>query len=578
MTDTTTVVINFIYLFAGVLGFVLAGVVSQNLDKPGSPALLVANACFGLWSMLQLLTAVAVLPLSNTQLGVFFSKILYPIVAITVVAMFVFTLEYTGRERYVTRPFLAALALYPLAVALFSIINPDGLFYTDFVELVEGVGEDTTHLQGPAFVAHTIAGYILSAAVFGMILELLVRSGQQLYRGQAIALLFALSAPVLLNVLTVSGSIGFDLTVIGFIITAAFLTLAMTRYDLTNVTPMARKKVVQNVRDGMVVVDTDDTILDSNPAFRSLFGVDEESLVGANVETFLEAMPNVRETYEELTPETVTDGEKSEDTKRVTYGDRHLNVQSTPVYDDRERHVGWLILVHDVTALVQRERDLEGQIEKLDQFAGIVSHDLRNPLNVAHGYVRQARETGDTSYLEKTESSMERMETIISEALELAREGEEVTEPETIELETVARSAWENVDTEQATLEVENTTLRADTKRFQRLLENLFRNSLEHGVDGETHTAAEHVVTVGYVDDRFDEVDIYIADNGVGIPEEDLEKVFEGGYTTSKEGTGLGLAIVEQIASSHGWDAVVTNSPEGGARFELHHVPKPVGE
>jgi PAS domain S-box-containing protein len=574
MTDTTLIVFNFSYFVSGVLGLVLAGVVSRNLDKPGSPALFVANLGFGFWSMLQLLTAVSVLGLSNTQLGIAFSKILYPIVATTVTAIFVFVLEYTGRERFVTWPVLAVLAVYPLTVAVFSIFNPGGLFYTNFAELVQGVGEDTTHLQGPAFKAHTIMGYVLSAAVFTMVLELLVRSGEQLYRGQAIALLFGLSAPVFLNILTVTGNIGFDLTVIGFIITSGFFTLAVVRYDFINVTPIARKKVVNNVRDGMVVVDTDDTILDSNPSFQSLFGIEEGSLVGTNARTLLEDLPEIYTAYEELTSRPDEDGDS--ETKRVTYGDRHLNVQSSPVYDDRNRHVGWLLLVHDVTALVQRERDLEGQVEKLDQFAGIVSHDLRNPLNVAHGYVRQARETGDTTYLEKTESSMERMETIISEALELAREGEEVTDPERVELDAVARAAWDNVDTGAATLHVEEAVLSADRKRFQRLLENLFRNSLEHGVD-ETQTA-NHVVSVGYDEDGVDELVIYVADNGVGIPDDELETVFESGYTTNQDGTGLGLAIVEQIANSHGWTVAVTNSHDGGARFELHDVPKPVGE
>jgi PAS domain S-box-containing protein len=494
--------------------------------------------------------------------------------------MFVFTLEYTGRERYVSPAVVGLLGLYPLLVAIIVVTNPDGIFYTDFTQQVAGVGEDMTHLQGPAFVAHTLVGYALAGGVFIMILDLLFRSGRSLYRGQAVALLIGVGTPVALNVITVSGNVGYDLTVIGFIGTSTLFTVAIVQYDLINVAPIAREKVVETVRDGMIVVDTDDTVLDSNPAFRSLFGVDEESLIGLDITDLLADMPTVLDTYEQLSTMESGGGETAASTanSEITYGDRHLSIESTPLSDDRDRQIGWLFLVHDITEQVQRERDLEGQIEKLDQFAGIVSHDLRNPLNVAAGYIQQSQATGDITHLDKAEESMERMETIISEALALAREGEDVTELETVSLDTVATSAWQNVDTGAATIEIADIKFRADKKRVQRLIENLFRNSIEHGVDSETHPAEDHTVSVGFAEDEFDEVTLYIADNGVGIPDDELDNVFDDGYTTNKNGTGLGLAIVDQIATAHGWETEVTHAENGGARFELHNVPRPVGD
>lgn len=71
-------------------------------------------------------------------------------------------------------------------------------------------------------------------------------------------------------------------------------------------------------------------------------------------------------------------------------------------------------------------------------------------------------------------------------------------------------------------------------------------------------------VHVGETDGGF-----YVADDGSGIPPEEREAVFERGYTTSEEGTGLGLSIVDEIARAHGWEAVVTESRSGGARFEF---------
>lgn len=577
MIGLSLAAVQVLYFLAVVFGFLLAGILYRNRDKPGAMALTVGNFCVGLWSLMQFGKIVAVEGFGLTRLGVVTHWVLFPCVAVTSVAVFVFALEYTGRERYVTKRTLALLGVYPLAVFVVVVVNPDGVFYTDFVALVEGIGEDTSNLQGPAFQVHTVVSYALLLSAFAMILALILRPGRPLYRGQAVALLAAMITPFGFNILTITGAVGFDLTVVGFIASSSLFTVAIVRYELMNVTPIAREKVVENVRDGMVVVDTNGRVLDSNPAFRSLVDAESEVLTGTEATGLFEGVPDVLETYRELTAE--PPGSDSSGTVRereVTYGDRHLNVQVNPIFDDRERHVAWLLLVHDITELVQRERDLEGQIEKLDQFAGIVSHDLRNPLNVANGYVQQAKVTGDLQHLDKTEEAMDRMETIISEALELARGGEDVTEPETVSLESVTAAAWEAVETADATLAVEDTRIRADESRLQRLLENLFRNSIEHGVDGDRHSTFDHTISVGFEDHGADELTVFIEDNGLGIPEEDIEQVFESGYTTNVDGTGLGLAIVDEIASAHGWTVSATESESGGARFELLNVPRPV--
>jgi signal transduction histidine kinase len=64
----------------------------------------------------------------------------------------------------------------------------------------------------------------------------------------------------------------------------------------------------------------------------------------------------------------------------------------------------------------------------------------------------------------------------------------------------------------------------------------------------------------------------YVADDGPGIPADERETVFESGYSTAADGTGFGLSIVEEIASAHGWAVRVTDSAEGGARFEVAGV------
>ncbi|PSQ44363.1 hybrid sensor histidine kinase/response regulator [Halobacteriales archaeon QS_9_68_42] len=85
--------------------------------------------------------------------------------------------------------------------------------------------------------------------------------------------------------------------------------------------------------------------------------------------------------------------------------------------------------------------------------------------------------------------------------------------------------------------------------------------------DAVEHGGWDVTVTVGDLDRGF-----YVADDGPGIPEEERDRVFESGYTTAKEGTGFGLSIVAEIAEAHGWEIEVTESADGGARFEVTGV------
>jgi len=223
---------------------------------------------------------------------------------------------------------------------------------------------------------------------------------------------------------------------------------------------------------------------------------------------------------------------------------------------------GHLWVYRDVTAQKQRERELQRQNDRLDEFASVVSHDLRNPLNVASGRLELAQAECDSDALDEVAQAHDRMEALIENLLTLAREGDTVDDPEPVDLGALFEDCWETVATPAATLVVDvDTTVAADRNRLKQLVENLYRNAVEHGSrsgdDGVT-------VTVGELDDG-----IYVADDGPGIPPEEREKVFEAGYSTSESGTGFGLPIAAQVAEAHGWTIRVTESASGGARFEI---------
>jgi signal transduction histidine kinase len=207
---------------------------------------------------------------------------------------------------------------------------------------------------------------------------------------------------------------------------------------------------------------------------------------------------------------------------------------------------------------------LERQNERLDQFASVVSHDLRNPLSVIMGRAELTRETGDISHVDAIARNAERMDRLIEDLLALARQGEDASDHEPVRLRDAALSAWDAVHGREAEIELadELPVVRGDLERLQRLYENLFRNAIEHGGPDVTVT----VRSLG-------EAGCIVADDGPGIPEEEYEQVFERGYSTG--GTGLGLAIVDDIARAHGGTVSVAESESGGARIELRGLRLP---
>ena len=226
--------------------------------------------------------------------------------------------------------------------------------------------------------------------------------------------------------------------------------------------------------------------------------------------------------------------------------------------------------------LAEQERRLTRQNERLEQFADVVSHDLRNPLNVAQGRLQLAKEECDSEHLDDVEHAHSRMGTLIEDLLTLARQGETVVEPEPIDLGAVAEACWANVETDDAELSVAiDRTVLADESRVKQLLENLVRNSVEHGSTSsraEPDDAIEHAgdgvtITVGALPDGF-----YVEDTGPGIPESERGDVFEAGYSTNRNGTGFGLSIVAEVVDAHGWEISVVEGSDGGARFEITGV------
>ena len=310
--------------------------------------------------------------------------------------------------------------------------------------------------------------------------------------------------------------------------------------------------VVTKERNGEPIIE------DCDRLFAGTVGYDESEIVGSPLADFY--TPESRaELLESGGYERALVGEFDREFRELVTADGEIVetlLRAIPRRDVPFETDGTLGLFIDLT---ERER-LKRERDRLEEFADIVSHDLRNPLNVASGRLELARADADSEHLDAIAEAHGRMNTLIENLLVLARGGEQPETIQSIDLSEIVETCWRNVETGTATLEtVADRTIQADRSRLSQLFENLFRNSIEHG-------GADLTVTVGDLEDGF-----YVADDGTGIPSESREQVFESGYSEGS-GTGLGLAIVERIADAHGWTVRVTESESGGARFEITGV------
>lgn len=314
------------------------------------------------------------------------------------------------------------------------------------------------------------------------------------------------------------------------------------------------------------LMDPDGTLLEVNDTALEFGGLDREDVLGLPLwEAYWWQIDDTTPQEVREAVDRAAEGEFVRSEVEIQGRDEDIIIDFSirPVTSE-EGEVTYLIPegrnITELKTIKQRERELQRQNRRLEEFASVISHDLRTPLTVAEGRLKLAQDICNHECLIDARNALERCQALVDDILTLTREGQKVQDLEAFELAEIAETSWRTVETADATLVIDsNRQIQADYNRLQQLLENLFENAVAHGGEGV-------IVSVGDLDgDR----GFYVEDDGPGIPTDERELVFESGYSTSEEGTGFGLSIVQKITEAHGWDIRVTESEDGGARFEL---------
>lgn len=519
---------------------------------------LVILACASLYSLLFSVS----LGVTDISLGLLLLLLELPLRLALPVLSFLFILLYIGEIESITPRIVTFTFLIPVSVLLAALTSPlHPLFVTDLAPVMNEGSVYITMTPGPFFWLSFLYSFVLLIAGLTLAVSRF-RHSPPIYRVQIMAIVAAFVVPFFLHlglVLMPGAWIGKVLSLLGFVVTAIAVYLATSRYQFLTLTPVAFPVLLDRMTDGVLIVNVQDLVVGVNPAAARILGKDRTDLIGKPAGNLLAGdIPDASETTPHSGgPRTISLPHEG----AMHYYDLH----TIPLSGYDRLPGGKILLLHDSHTRYLTEAGLRRSNEKLQLLTTMTRHDILNTLTALVGSLELAR-AGDLP--EDTDRLLADADRY---AAQLQKQVEFTRDYQTLGLQSaqwqVVRNALEPYLPRQEGQKVvvepvlDDVAIFADPM-FGRVFYNLIENSIRHG----GHTSQIRIggnVSGG-------EFVIEYEDDGIGIPMDEKERIFEKGYGKN---TGLGLFLTREILSLTGIRILETGTPGKGARFEIHVPP-----
>ncbi len=539
----------------------------RRRDSPGALALSLLTLAVAQWSFGYAFE----LSSPTLQTKLFWTNFNFVGIVTIPVAWCIWAFQYTHRDRWLTGRNIVLLSLPALMTLILTWTNDAHHLIRSQVNLdTNGPIPMLDPVYGQAFWMFWGYAFVLTLMSSGIILYMLVTS-PRLYREQAAALLLITVLPWIGNALYHSGLSPFhklDLTPFSFTLVGLIMAWNLSRYRLLDIVPVARDAVIENMRDGVVVLDTRGRVVDINLAGQDIFG---HNLIG---EPAVQVLPGWA-TWAHRYPATAD--MQIELAVGEGQAQHYFDVKVSPLYNRREQFTGQLVVFRDITERRRVEETLRSRNEELDAFAHTVAHDLKSPLTSIVGFSgvlekRFQRMPADevSYYLGVIGLSGRKMSNIIDELLLLAsmRKLEDLPIGP-LDMAEIVSEARKRVADAEAALQAE--LIMPDTWPIalgygpwvEEVWVNYLSNALKYG--GRPPRIELGAELLSEQEARF-----WVHDNGPGIPLEAQARLFTLFTRLNQvraKGHGLGLSIVRRIIEKLSGNVGVDSVTSVGSTF-----------
>ncbi len=293
---------------------------------------------------------------ADLSTSIFWAKVKYIGIGIVPVAWLIFALEYTNQGFWLTHRNLILLAIIPVVTVLLMWTNEThDLIWTQPQLDTSGPFITVSKTFGEWFWVHLAYSYVLLLIGTISLVRMLLRS-PHIYRQQANMVLIGVAIPWIVNIVSIFGMSqvpNLDLTPFAFTLTGIAFSWAFFRYRLLDIAPIARRTVVEDMREGMIVLDTKNRVVDINPAAQNVVGFNSSEAIGKTDTQIFLGFPDLAGQLHQTTEATIE--------VKVDRGEdqRDLGVHISPLHDKKNHFNGRLIIIRDITQRKQAETERE---------------------------------------------------------------------------------------------------------------------------------------------------------------------------------------------------------------------------
>lgn len=504
-----------------------------------------------------------------------------------------FIVKFTGRDKWLnTRNFIWIIIIPMITLLMVWTNHFHHLHYKSVSVDNSGPFPLLSIETGPWYIVHTLYFYILLA--WGVLLLLYkYRKSDPVFKRQNLIILLAAFIPWFANLAYLFGfrPMGhIDSTPFAFVLTVLMLSIGLVRFRLLDIIPIAREKVLEAMKEGLIVTDNLDRIIDLNREIKKILSISGENLIGKNIDSVL---PNQPELFGYIGGR--KDGRIKIEIQRNGYP-IFLEVSITALFEDENSFNGLIILTRDITSQVEIENQVRLQSEQLiamnklkDRLFSIIAHDLRGPLNNLNEVIKMLNagmitEDEFKSFIPNLSKNIGYTTGLLENLLFWSRsqlQGE-IIKPVYFNVKGIADNIialFENVIKEKDIITENqldpNALVYADMDMIQLIVRNLVSNAVKFSKHGGS------IKITSYLDGN-DSV-ICFCDSGVGISQENQKKLFElETFTTrgtdNEEGTGLGLLLCKDFIEKNGGRIWVESEIGEGSKFCVQIPNSPVNK